>query len=275
MAEFVEARNLEMDAMREKHAKVIARLNKGRFYVEAEERLREAGLDSAKIDEVVKEVELKMGVPLLDRQDVVCVQKGALVDEEKQINGTDGPKDQVNGQSNASEDATAGLLDELMNTGAETPTESVEDVVSGENIPSNDALDLIEGMDLDIPSMAATENPVVVADATEQPSTDVTTATMQPSTVTLAEATLSETTKTTALTATATDLVTDMLDEVENVSDVLQAESMFDHEDFSAFDNITGDDGMGVGDFGTGDGDGLLDFDGAFGAETGTADTQP
>jgi hypothetical protein len=277
VADFVAARNREMDEMREKHAKIVSRVNKGKFYVDAEERLKEAGLDSEKIEQIVREVELEMNISLQERHDVVCVQRGGLEDEEKSVpvNGVSAEKEgHTNGHA-PTDDATSGLLDEFTSTGngaLDTPEPSITapiDAVEGAS------LNIGDGMDLDIPAVAADATTTAVFTPV-QPELDEPEPESVPAepTQTLAEQIIAPVLSEATPAVNTPLLVDDLTNDAGGVSgtpdDVMggEPESMFDAEDFSAFDGIENDFAPG-GD----DDDGLLDFDGSFGGATGTTPT--
>jgi hypothetical protein len=270
VASFVDARNQEMDDMREKHAKIMSRVNKGKIYVDAEERLREAGLDSDKIEEIVREVELKMGISLQERHDVVCIQRGGLEDEEKAVgvNGVSPDKEQTNGHV-AADDGTTGLLNEFTTSNGNGALATAE-----QSAPAPGAgLDLTDGMDLDVPAAAITTDAstavpasvpeqVKAVDTTPAPIFQAETLSQQTSVPPASEPVV-DTSLTTA------DLATDVAGISDTPDDVMEGEpeSMFDEADFSAFDGIEGDFAAG------GDDDGLLDFGDGFGGATGTTPT--
>jgi hypothetical protein len=278
VAEFVERKQREMDEMRERHGKIMGRINKGKIYLDAEERLREAGTDMAKIDEIVREVELSMGISLEERKDVVCVQAGPTQEDEesdKQLNGTsingNGQFDDVNSTGLA--DSAAGLLDEFT---------SAADLPSGGQpsaAPSATAegLDLMDDMDMDVdiaipqpdtdvdqPADAAkAEDEWVVVENQEQeqvekpqPATTEPPAAEAPAPVD-AEKELNLGTATVDDTQVHNGEGTDAVD-------LLQPESMFDGGDFDSFEGM---EGANYDDDDTGDG--LLDFDGGFGSVEG------
>jgi hypothetical protein len=262
VAKFVESKNKEMDEMREKHAKTVARINKGRFYMDAEERLKEAGLDTEKMDAIVREVELKMGISLQERMDVVCVQKGALEDDEKHANGNGVNGALANGDS--IDDAAEESLDEFAtiadfsNSAAiarPAETDATALLATGGNL----SLDVMDRMDLD------TAPAVVSATATtdaRQLQLEGRNPTVSAPTISGAEASASSEQLTMAsLEAGDAEVPGTMVDD-----DDLQADSIFDTEDFSAFDGVGPEESM-AGAFHGVDG-GLLDFEGGFGDDT-------
>ncbi|KAF2664570.1 DUF1750-domain-containing protein [Microthyrium microscopicum] len=263
VADFVESKNREMDEMREEHAKTMATINSGRFYLDVEDRLREAGTDSDKIDEIMREVEAKMGISVQDRQDIVCVQKGALEDEERPVNGTGAS----NGQASASNDVGASLLDEFTSTADFLGDEQSAGAEEG---IATDNLDLIDTMDIDIPDVPVIESESAPVDTADAPKADgdwvvvenqAQTTNPAAPTTTVAAPVSTETTKP----ATDTPEAAQANTEGDAGADTLP-ESMFDGEEFSAFaDNLDPNASLATFEGADGDGDGILDFDNAFG----------
>jgi SWI/SNF-RSC chromatin remodeling complexes subunit Ssr4-like protein len=282
---FVEQKQQEMDQMKESHAKMMSKINKGKFYLDAEELLKNAGLDSEKVNGISLEVESKMGISLADRNDVVCIQPGPTHEEDgddKNINGN-GNFDDIN--ANGLVDSAAGLLDEFTSGDQTSPAEGVH----------HDGLDLMEdiNMDVDIPippvdAVQAITAPktddewVVVENQAQQDdisgsgvnlqqasgSTDAPAATLPTSTALPVTANPPPDAK--PQVDTITETVADEAHEVHGsngetgtpADDMLQAGSMFEGADFDSFEH------MGGTSFDADDaGDGLLDFGGGFGGE--------
>jgi len=119
---FTEKKTKEIEAMKVAHAKKIARLNKSRLYLDAEERLKEAGTDTAKLDAIAREVETALGISLLERSAVVCVQKGALEDEEREakvVSNGNGVPAQASSTANTAGNGTDGMDIDMPNSNAQ------------------------------------------------------------------------------------------------------------------------------------------------------------
>lgn len=280
VAAFVDGRNKEMDEMREKHAKVMSRVNKGKFYMDAEERLKEAGTDSEKIESIVREVELKMGISLSEHHDVICVQRGALEEEEKSVTPVPEVPLETNGNPLAANGASTSLSGENPGhiTTAAQPAASTTSATAPAGLASND------GMDLDAP-VSSSQNPVPVAAPAPTPQPQMNTAvTSPPSAPIPAHQPLPATNAPTA-NVPATEqlkgptppneapLITDDLsNEVGDLTgmqghdELLQnePESMFDEADFTSFNGMDNDFTA------TGD-DGLLDLEAEFDVTGGNA----
>jgi Fungal domain of unknown function (DUF1750) len=295
VAEFVERKQREMDDMRGQHAKIMGRINKGKIYLDAEERLREASTDTAKLDEIVREVELAMGISLEERKDVLCVQAGPTQEDEeseKQLNGNglngNSQFDEIN--SNGLVDSAAGLLDEFTSTaeltGGDQPSRAAS--TTGEGLDIMDDIDM--DVDMTIPAPEADiEQPSTTAEKTEdewvvvenqdqeqlpqqqqqqqvadkvQPTTGD-----KPAAEESASAIVAEKQPDLSTTSAVDEQINDevVVDEDQDVDqdadDILQPESMFDGADFDSF---AGMEGTNYDNDDTGDG--LLDFDGGFGS---------
>lgn len=146
IADYVDANDESMDDMRKEHAKRMGRLNQGKFYLEADQRLRDAAGDEKLMDELLHNVEAQLGVRVQEGQELVCVQQGTLQQDGKELNG-DGP----NGQSGTGDDTAAGLLDEFTSNVEYTHTEATA--------PANDNLHL---MDMDVAASKGEDDWVVV-----------------------------------------------------------------------------------------------------------------
>jgi hypothetical protein len=263
VADFVDKKEKEMTEMKEQHSKIMGRINKGKIYLDAEERLREAGTDSQKMEEIVRELELDMGITLQERKEVVCVQKGGLQDEdEKQMNGS------AAGSSGAAEDqfndhTAAGLLDEFTSTADFTNSEHVDkaDPVQSEAVADavapDAALDLVDGMDLDIEGIEfPSGSPAAETDAKVAEDEWVHVPSKQPSPAAPAAAATEETEKS-VLEQTSENNGSNNGQTVDT-DDVLQPESMFDGADFGSFESLEGGGTFDANDD-------LLNFDGEFG----------
>ncbi|KAF2083675.1 DUF1750-domain-containing protein, partial [Saccharata proteae CBS 121410] len=117
VAKFMKDEEAELERMKAEHAKKLEELTRGKTYMQAERRLREAvwGESQAarrsshasisipigaaeetesKLSEVVEDVEKSLKVTIGPRKNVTCVDKGALIEEiappPQQENGTDG-----------------------------------------------------------------------------------------------------------------------------------------------------------------------------------------
>jgi hypothetical protein len=269
--EFTEEKNKEMSKMKERHAKIMSRVNKGKYYLDAEERLREAGLDAAKIDEIVREVELTMGVALHERGSVVCVQRDdfEVEDEEKAKKEQDTVDRKTvspitgDGSAMVMDDNGARLLDEFTSTNDEFGDAVNLASVGAEHGGVSDGIDLMDTMDLDVPIPEAAvpdaekkdDDWVVVNSADGKPSASpqppaaipaasVGTAPSQPSIIVPPVAAPVASLATEAPAAPSEDLVASMFD---------------DEADFSAFDGLDAGPSVGAPDFSAGDD--LLNFD--------------
>lgn len=89
---FMAAEQAEIEKMKTEHAKKMADLKRSiKTYMQAEKRLRDAVWESSEtrhqpgketVDEVVQYVEKTLGVTTAPRKDVVCVEKGGLVEND-------------------------------------------------------------------------------------------------------------------------------------------------------------------------------------------------
>lgn len=245
--EFVKSKEREMEEMQAKHAKMMSRINKGKVYLEAEERLRAAGTDSAKIDEIVRDVELKMGISLEERKDVVCVQEGPTMEDEnddKEMDGMhgNGQYDDVNGHG---VDSAAGLLDEFTSTADLSPGNNDDES------PDDQGLNLMDDIDMDvdmpIPAAESTASNAKLGDEWVVVENQPTTTAGLPQTSATAH-------------ASATDKSAVDESHVEPADDLLQPDSMFESADFDSFENMEG-----ASYDADEPGDGLLDFSSGFG----------
>lgn len=175
--------------------------------------------DFEPLDGVIKGVENSLNVMIAPRQDVSCVSKGGLIEEvpkPPQVNGetSNGTSAAVNGNgltngsadngSMAGDNTAAGLLDQFGNTTSFSNTpganmssqaqsatgtpgiagidQSAVDFEAGGGEDPGDGMDLIEGMDLDIPEIPDTvdetpekaEGDWVMVDDAAAPSTSAT-----------------------------------------------------------------------------------------------------
>ncbi|KAF2834821.1 DUF1750-domain-containing protein [Patellaria atrata CBS 101060] len=80
---------IELQKMKDEHAKKMAELRRGKIYLQAERKLREAIWNSTEtpatdeyIDEIVRDVEHSLGVTIRLQKDVVCIEKGGLIEEQ-------------------------------------------------------------------------------------------------------------------------------------------------------------------------------------------------
>jgi hypothetical protein len=138
VADYIDAKQENMDDMRNQYSKRMAHLNKGKFYLEADQRLRDAGNDKNAMDALLRDVEAQLGIRVQEGQDMVCVQQGMLEQDGEDLNG--------HGQNGLGDDA-AGLQDEFTSAGysktaatAPPPTDSMHlmdmDVAHGGSVTS-------------------------------------------------------------------------------------------------------------------------------------------
>jgi hypothetical protein len=283
VAEFVAKKEKEVDELREQHTKNLARIQKGRSYLDAEARIREAGLDSEKVDQIIRDVELEMGISLLERKDVVLVQRGGLVDEEPQkVNGDSNEgasseeqplPDQPDVDVDHDVNTAATLLDEFTATPDFGNVELEADEKKAEATPAaksdEPGMDLIDdGMDLDVELPAADSTTAeTLASKTDEDWVVVDKSQQEPNPEPAPEPAKTSTPKPAEPEATG-ELQQQSIEAGEATpadDDVLQPESMFDGADFSAFD-----DNMESGSYEAEDA--LLDFvEGGFDSGNGTS----
>jgi len=106
VGEFMEKGQTEIKTMKAEHAKKLGDAKRARTYMQAERRLREAGVTSpGTIPEIVHHVETELSVAITPRKDFTCVEKGGL-EEEKKVpgpttsNNVNGTGDMANGAAN-------------------------------------------------------------------------------------------------------------------------------------------------------------------------------
>ncbi|KAF2455434.1 hypothetical protein BDY21DRAFT_307638 [Lineolata rhizophorae] len=129
VAKYVERSKSEIDGLKKEHSKTLAELKRSKMYMTAERKLQKAmeeGDDKAS-ESIPVEVERTLGVRIEPWQDVACIDKGGLIEEEKQpdpqqtqyVNG-DSDMPASNGDGNSGEldegmdpdNTAAGLLDQ-------------------------------------------------------------------------------------------------------------------------------------------------------------------
>ena len=106
VGEFMEKGQTEIKTMKADHSKKLGDAKRARTYMQAERRLREAGVTSPDtIVDIVRNVEAELGVAIIQRKDFTCVEKGGL-EEEKKVpvpvasNNVNGTGEMANGAAN-------------------------------------------------------------------------------------------------------------------------------------------------------------------------------
>jgi hypothetical protein len=255
--DYINRKEDEMDKMRELHTKRLARLNQGKFYLEADDQLREAGIDETRMDEVAREVEAKMHIKVQEGQELACAQQGMLEDDGKELNGDDSNDE----TGLPSDDAAAGLLDEFTSnvefTNTDAQLTSVDEVAVAAVPSTNNNLHIMQNMDIDIQletqkasvheiETAKAEDEWVVVDNREQ-------------TTSMEQQASRKHTESPEATKQHTADDVDAQQHSTEANDVLQPESMFEGAEFEPFENM---------DAGYEGGDSLLNFGGGFGGDS-------
>jgi hypothetical protein len=276
---FMDRKYKEIDDLKARHAKSMEKVTVGKYYLDAEERLREAGNDPAKLEAIVRDVELTMGVSLHERGSVVCVKSDAFAEKEEEEararqEALDG-KSVSAPKSNGSIDDGAGLLDEFT---------EVNELVSEEVEEADGGTEPLDDMDIDdggrgapLVSNKKDDDWVVVSskDATspapplpsffsiEQPATFTAAPTEVPSPTAISPAPIpapEEAQPPTLLITTDASTSTPGMSGTPGTAEAGDlVESMFEDGDFSAFDGVEPATGLeGTTDFAGGED--LLDF---------------
>ena len=183
IGEFMEKGQAEVKAMKAEHAKKLGDAKRARTYMQAERRLREAGVTSpGAIKEIVRHVEMELGVAIRPRKEFTCVEKGGLEEEEEKkapaapaalsnLNGTNG--DLANGGANGHAlfnglDSSMGMAGDANANNDNSAAGLLDQFGSGsyENTPRSDGPGIPTPAQIPSHGQSAVGTPVTGADST-------------------------------------------------------------------------------------------------------------